>query len=144
MLDLKKGEIILCQSGLKIDRYLTIDKLETDTDVQLIRKKDVKTGYIWYSIWADIEGNEYIQVSLCFSVRNQKSKLCRVDIYPHIQKTNPIDAKMYFNNIDKVSESVKIWFSKYCDTPRKVFSWGEVFNIHGDPNIDPSVVLMYK
>lgn len=136
MLDLKKGEIILCQSGFRINRKTTPEDLEKNIPDLIHRRFDAKSGYYWYYCWLDVEPGQFFGAGLCFK---NKKLLIMMDLYPsNIKDTPRPNDYMIEHEIDEK------WLRQYQETDDESYRWGRVRFIRGDWDFSTRIIVSYN
>ncbi len=106
MVDFKKRKIVLCNSKLKINRNTKIKHLKEKIPDLIVRVNDVKTGYVWYECWVDIDEGDFIKAYLCF-YKNRPLRL--IELCPQAKKENGWGEEGIEKDPYKETPAVKKW-----------------------------------
>lgn len=136
MLNLIKGEIILCQSGFKINKSTMPEDLEKNIPDLIDRSYETNSGYCWYHLWLDTEPDNFFGAALCFK---NKKRLINIDLYPSNTKGchRPEDY-MTEREIDER------WLRQYQKTDDESYKWGRVKFIRGDWDFPTRIIVSYN
>ena len=130
MINIKKGEIILCNSGFIINKKTKKEDLERDIPDLIIRKNYIDNDNKHYNCWGDIEQGDYIYIIVSF----YKGKLSTVKILPQHHGKN-LSELPYCSDCNTDWKEVYDWYHKYFDKDFQKFSWGDATYIKGTDSI---------
>lgn len=141
MIDLKKWEIVLCDSKLQINRNTTVQDIKDKIPDLIVRINDVKTGYVWYWCWVDIDDGEFIKAFLCFY---KDDPLCRIDLLPQSKREYGWREEGIYHDYPKETLIVRKWLLDHGMTEEEI-EWRKTkMFIEGSNDYRASIILTYR
>ncbi len=139
MIDLEKGDLLLCHSDLVINGNTQKDIFENDFSDLIAFKYTVEGKHHHYYCWFDIEKDSYMYACITFC----NHTLNTIRLYPQHKATNKLTSQPKPLRLEEAQRLSHAWYLQYSNQDELFCKWGKIKYCKGDdPIYSPTCVLL--